>query len=715
MTELLGDWINSIFQSIMLWIDSVVYWFAAQCYQLFMKLSMAQIFDNNFYSNFANRIYSILGVFMLFYLAYALLNALVDPDKLAKGDKSVSKLASNLVISLVILGLLPSVFDYAYRLQNYILSSNVIGSLVFGTPTIDPTEESENSMIRYGDAISFTVLNTFLNADNYNVRLGDSQKTWFDIKYEILHDGYYGSLTGLAKPIVDGANIVGEGNGQGKVYIDYKVGISTIAGIYLCYIMLSFTLDLGVRVAKLAFCQLIAPIPVIMRAMPGKKGTFDKWLKLTLSIFFEIFVRVAIMYIAVYFINAIVTNVELFETFTGGGIQGMLALVIVILGILTFAKQAPKMISDIFGIETGNLKLGIGEKLKAGGFFAAGSAVGAAVTSRFNPFAIARGWNKGMKEGNFKAIGEEAALRRKVLDAKHQGSTWGSRRINDMRKFFGYDTTADSLDRQYERMDYIDRNGNRMQHRGNDVTKTYLENRKHELSVQMSEIDEQSRLQKEEFEAHSKAQADAKAILDRGKTLVNRANSAYEADLMDSNGNVLTHGNLATLKETVNRLREQGAGQNASPAQIAAHAKMINEYEQQINSIERNLTNAIVSDAMNGTSLNTKTNAQGQIVANVDSELISAIEKLDSSNAVITHDQSIYTDGAGIRSLESNYKDLVAQNNIHVQNIESQKISLAEENAELSRIEAENKEIQEERKQSARYRAEDANRKINGK
>lgn len=360
---LLGDWVNTIFQSIMLWLDSVIYWFAAQCYQLFMKLSMAQIFDNNFYSNFANRIYSILGVFMLFYLAYALLNALVDPDKLAKGDKSVSKLASNLVISLVILGLLPSIFEYAYRLQNYILSSNVIGSLVLGTPTINLSDEDENSMIRYGDAISFTVLNTFLNSDNYNVRLSDDKKTWFDVKYEILHDGNYSSLSGLADPIVYGANVVGAGAG-GEKTVDYKVGISTIAGIYLCYIMLSFTLDLGVRVAKLAFCQLIAPIPVIMRAMPGKKGTFDKWLKLTLSIFFEIFVRVAIMYIAVYFINAIVTNVELFETFTGGGIQGMLALVIVILGILTFAKMAPKMISDIFGIETGNLKLGIGDKIK---------------------------------------------------------------------------------------------------------------------------------------------------------------------------------------------------------------------------------------------------------------------------------------------------------------------------------------------------------------
>ncbi len=375
----LGDWINSFFQSVMLWFDSVIYWFAAQCYQLFMKLSMAQIFDNNFYNNFANRIYSILGVFMLFYLAYALLNALVDPEKLAKGDKSVSKLASNLVISLVILGLLPSIFEYAYRLQNYILSSNVIGSLVFGTPTIDVSDDNENSMIRYGDAISFTVLNTFLNSDNYNVRLGDSQKTWFDVKYEILHDGNYGSLTGLAKPIVEGANVVSGKNAGQEVYIDYKVVISTIAGVYLCYIMLSFTLDLGVRVAKLAFCQLVAPIPVIMRAMPGKKGTFDQWLKLTLSIFFEIFVRVAIMYISIYLINGLVES-DMWGSFFSGGIQGMLALVIIIMGILTFAKQAPKMISDVLGINSGSIKLGIGEKLKAGGFFAGGAMLGAGVT-----------------------------------------------------------------------------------------------------------------------------------------------------------------------------------------------------------------------------------------------------------------------------------------------------------------------------------------------
>ena len=101
--------------------------------------------------------------------------------------------------------------------------------------------------------------------------------------------------------------------------------------------------------------------------------------KLTLSIFFEIFVRVAIMYISIYLINGLVES-DMWGSFFSGGIQGMLALVIIIMGILTFAKQAPKMISDVLGINSGSIKLGIGEKLKAGGFFAGGAMLGAGVT-----------------------------------------------------------------------------------------------------------------------------------------------------------------------------------------------------------------------------------------------------------------------------------------------------------------------------------------------
>ena len=72
-----GNWWHSLFQKILLFLDSVVYWAVSMCYQLFVKLATFRLFDDSFFSEFANRIYSILGVFMLFYLAYALLNALI--------------------------------------------------------------------------------------------------------------------------------------------------------------------------------------------------------------------------------------------------------------------------------------------------------------------------------------------------------------------------------------------------------------------------------------------------------------------------------------------------------------------------------------------------------------------------------------------------------------------------------------------------------------
>ena len=388
------DWVNEQIHRFLLLLDAGVYWLASECYQLFIKLAQTRIFEDSFFSDFAKRIYAVLGVFMLFYLAYALLMAIVDPDKLSKGDKSAGKIASNLVISLVLLGFLPSIFNYAYRLQNYILSSNLIGTLVLGTAPIevntsdDDSEEEvtgreedtttiDSSILSYGDVLSFTLLNVFLNSDNVNVIVGETDDhqdyTWYDLKADIFENSNYFALPGMAEAVSTGSTIYGTGQ---EVVVDYKIIISTAAGIFLVYIMFSFALDLGVRVVKLAFYQLIAPLPVIMRIIPSKKSVFDKWVKQTLSVYFEVFIRVAIMYMAIYFIHGIMSHNTLKQLWDAG-IQGKLALAIVIMGILIFAKQASKMISDLFGIETGGLKLGIGEKLKAGGFFAAGAALGA--------------------------------------------------------------------------------------------------------------------------------------------------------------------------------------------------------------------------------------------------------------------------------------------------------------------------------------------------
>lgn len=371
------SWFNNQIHRFLLWLDQSVYWFAAQCYQLFMKLSTAQIFTDDFFSSFAKRIYAILGVFMLFYLVYALLNAIVDPDKLTN-DKGAGKIAVNLIISLTLLGLLPNIFDLAYRMQNFVLSSNLLGAVILGSDVVDVSDsesvkENNESLIRFGDYASFTVLNSFLNPENVNPTL-DNGYNWYGVKEEILEEGKWKNLTLLSDAVSNGASIDGE-----NVVVTYRPLVSTAAGIFLIYILLSFTLDLGVRVVKFAFYELLAPIPIVLRIIPSKKGTFDKWLKQTLSVYFEVFVRVGLMYIAIYFINAITTNNTLMEMWTKST-SGKLALAIIIIGVFAFAKQAPKIISDVLGIDTGGLKLGIGDKLKAGGFFGAGAVLGAGAT-----------------------------------------------------------------------------------------------------------------------------------------------------------------------------------------------------------------------------------------------------------------------------------------------------------------------------------------------
>ena len=140
-----------------------------------------------------------------------------------------------------------------------------------------------------------------------------------------------------------------------------------------------------------------------MRAMPGKKAQFDKWLKLTITVYLEVFVRVGCMYLAVYFIQALRKNITFAELFGGSKIMGMIALVILIMGVFSFAKQAPKMLSEMLGFDSGNLKLGIGEKLKAGGAFVGGAMVGAGVTAGVNNLIRGGGLalNK-FKSGNIK-------------------------------------------------------------------------------------------------------------------------------------------------------------------------------------------------------------------------------------------------------------------------------------------------------------------------
>ena len=65
-------------------------------------------------------------------------------------------------------------------------------------------------------------------------------------------------------------------------------------------------------------------------------------------------------------------------------------------------RQAPKLLSDLFGFGDGDMKLGIKDKLKAGGAFAMGAAIGGGATALTRNAVNAWGNIKDAKTGKDK-------------------------------------------------------------------------------------------------------------------------------------------------------------------------------------------------------------------------------------------------------------------------------------------------------------------------
>lgn len=170
-------------------------------------------------------------------------------------------------------------------------------------------------------------------------------------------------------------------DGQPSQRVTYLWGISGIAGIFALYAFFSFSIDMAVRAAKLAYYQIIAPIPLILQMLPSFKSNFTKYLKSVMSTFAEVFIRISVVYIVVYLISHIsdVGQLSFAEKAGLNSIETAFAVAILIIGLILFARQAPKIICDTFGIQSGSLNFGIGKKLADGGALTAGAMLGSGI------------------------------------------------------------------------------------------------------------------------------------------------------------------------------------------------------------------------------------------------------------------------------------------------------------------------------------------------
>lgn len=345
--SIIGNWISNAFYGILLTIDYVIYLAINICYQLFEVVSKVEVFSTENVGVISRRIYTIIGIVMLFVFAYNIILAIVDPDSLSKGEKSVKNIVQNTIISIVLVTLFPLICEYMQIFQNHIIENNTIGNLIMGSTASD---SGENGQTKGALNVSVTIFTAFYHPIDENkepVTLTECESSSVKLcsRYKEMADNAKNGIGGLW-------NFMHDEDLKDGIYDDdmeYLFPLSTIAGVVAAYLFLSFSLDLGVRAAKLGALKLIAPIPIFLRITKPKGGQFDKWFSEFTKTYLQVFERIVIINFAMLLIS-FVSDINIFAS--GGGIFiNVIATVVVILGILKFAKDAPKLLEEIFSVK----------------------------------------------------------------------------------------------------------------------------------------------------------------------------------------------------------------------------------------------------------------------------------------------------------------------------------------------------------------------------
>ena len=453
-------WLWETFNGLMLLICDMIYKLIGLLYQVFCLISQVNLFDRSTFAQITKNMYVVMGIAMLFIFAYNIVLMIINPDD-KKSTGSTTKVVKETIISLVLVILLPTIFNWMYVFQNNIINSGIISSIILNNVGSNDSVDTSCDYSKY-------------NFERYAVKNGTNNKAPDQIKdacNEFITDSAnFTSLKGayLVAPTIlsafyrptnftydecydfmnGGSSSVGTGNDDEQICINYYYDIeysklsgntsiftsdkylknivsddskdgmelnwlmAIVAGVIAVIMYFSYCIEIGVRVAKLGVLQILSPIAVMLRVVPKQKeAIYDKWFKEVKNTYLDVFIRILIINFALFAIslvpNVISTLFSGIGNMGGNGLVRAFAAVFVILGILQFGKECPDLIKEFFG-NSGrfSVKNSLGKlKSNANAAFGLGAgAIGAGVVGGFRNAASGKGIGKA-----FSAVGGAAS------------------------------------------------------------------------------------------------------------------------------------------------------------------------------------------------------------------------------------------------------------------------------------------------------------------
>ena len=367
----MNDGAYNYFSSLVLqflgWISSLIYGMVSLVTQGFFNLSYIQIFKSDVVEQITARLYVVLAVFMIFKLAFSLIQYLVNPDQVNDKQAGMGKMVSRTATAFIMLIGVPIIFtefvfgpegaspDHTYQA----IIARSIPRIILGSNVDTSNSDVGRSM---GETMAATAFSAFVQP-----REGCNAPSLTTATISDIADATYARCS----DVVDG--------GESSIFAyDYNWLFGLAVGLLMLVIMLFFTVDIAIRAIKLGILRIIAPIPIISYVDPksAKDGAFNNWLKSLISTFLELFIKVAVIYIIIFIINEL--------TSAGGGFfdnagldagEQMYATVFIIIGMLLFAMQASAFIKNIFGIKDQGLGTGLGMLMGGAGALLAGGGI----------------------------------------------------------------------------------------------------------------------------------------------------------------------------------------------------------------------------------------------------------------------------------------------------------------------------------------------------
>ena len=518
---------------ILFFIDNIVYSFIPILYRMILYLANVDLITGNVpVQALIQRIYILVGVFMLFRLSFSILNYIINPDAFSDQSKGFSNLVRRVLIAIVLLVGIPWFFREAYVIQNKIITSGILPRLILGE-SIDYSEnngnnELEESINTSARDVQFMLFGPFFGL-NYESESGDLVDCTPSSDYPTSNIFGTNGMASNASCMETVAGLMDESSdvqasgatlrdffryeddtthkiidrrkfdefgglvswtlSNGDRAIKYYPILSTLCGGYLVFLLLSFCIDIGARVIRLFFLQILSPIAVISSIDPTSSGDRLKdWAKECVKVWASLFLRLLVIFLIIQLVRVISNSIysgTIFSTgYSNSSALNAWIYVFLILGVFQAAKSIPDFIEKATGIKmSGDLQLnpfkalkenagvglglaglGIGATAVASGAVntlagivegkgvigTARSALGGFFGGGYRSLRGAMNGEKGMK--NFSnSFGSAMFARQQRDDLNRQGSTWHGRLMADVNRHLGLMNAAQRQELDYAR------------------------------------------------------------------------------------------------------------------------------------------------------------------------------------------------------------------------------------------------------------------------